>query len=81
VSTQTLRRIYLAGLAVLAGAIVLNVLAGWIGLTTWYSFLTAAAAGPLKAVKGLSVGDWLFLLAIYPGLLGACAYGVLRTTD
>jgi hypothetical protein len=77
VSTHIVQRIYLAGLAVLAVAIVLNVLAGWIGLTTWYGFLTAAASGPLDAVKDLSVIDWLFLLAIYPGLLGTCAYLVI----
>ncbi len=79
-SGRALTSIYLAGLAVLTGAILLNVLAGWAGLATWYSFLTATS-GPLEAVRGLSVGDWLFLLAIYPGLLGACAYGVLRTRD
>ncbi len=83
VSTRTLRRVYLTGLAVLTGAIVLNVAAAWVGLATWYSFLTAAASGPLDAFRGLGAGDWLFLLVIYPGLLGACAYPVItsRSSD
>jgi hypothetical protein len=72
-------KIYLAGLVVLAGAIALNVLAGWIGLATWYEFLRSMTqTGVLEAIKALRVWDWLFLLAIYPACLGACAYVVLR---
>lgn len=76
---MVLLRIYVAGLAVLVGAIALNVLAGMIGLATWYSLLgSAGEVGVLAAIKRLTLADGLFLLVIYPGLLGACAYGVLR---
>ena len=72
-------KIYLAGLVVLAGAIVLNVLAGWLGLATWYDFLRSMTKiGVLEAIKALRVWDWLFLLVIYPACLGAFAYPVLR---
>ncbi len=72
-------KIYLAGLVVLAGAIVLNVLAGWLGLATWYDFLRSMTqTGVLEAIKALRVWDWLFLLVIYPACLGAFAYPVLR---
>ncbi|MGC9395114.1 MAG: DUF7672 family protein [Anaerolineae bacterium] len=72
-------KIYLAGLVVLAGAIVLNVLAGWISLATWYDFLRSMPQiGVLEALKALGVWDWLFLLIIYPACLGAFAYPVLR---
>jgi uncharacterized membrane protein YczE len=76
-SRQALGTSYLAGLAVLTAAILLNVLAGRLGLSTWYGFLAAAASDPLSAVRDLRAGDWLFLLVIYPGLLGACAYPVI----
>jgi hypothetical protein len=72
-------RIYRAGIAILVGAIIMNVAAGALGLATWYTFLTAAGRGAAAAVRSLRAVDWLFLLIIYPGLLGACAYPVLRT--
>lgn len=31
-------KIYLAGVALLVAAILLNLLSGWLGLATWYSF-------------------------------------------
>jgi len=72
-------KIYLAGLVVLIGAIVLNVLAGWIGLATWYEFLRSVTQnGILEAINALHIWDWLFLMAIYPTCLGAFAYPVLR---
>ncbi len=72
-------KIYLAGVVVLAGAIVLNVLAGWLGLATWYDFLgSMTKIGVVEAIKALRVWDWLFLLTIYPACLGAFAYPVLH---
>ncbi len=76
---MTILKIYLAGLVVLVGAIVLNVLAGWLGLATWYDFLGSVTQGGIReALKALRVWDWLFLLALYPACLGAFAYVVLR---
>jgi len=75
---MTILKVYLAGLVVLAGAIVLNVLAGTIGLTTWYGFLTAVTrTGMLAAAKQLRVVEWLFLLVIYPACLGGFAWVIL----
>ncbi len=72
-------RIYLAGLVVLVGAIALNVLAGWLGLATWYDFLgSMTKIGVVEAIKALRVWDWLFLFAVYPACLGVFAYPVLR---
>jgi len=72
-------KIYLAGLVVLAGAIVLNVLVGWLGLATWYDFLRSMTQiGVLETIKALRVWDWLFLFVVYPACLGAFAYVVLR---
>ncbi len=72
-------KIYLAGLAVLAGAIALNLLAGVLNLATWYSFLNALRdLGVSEALKSLNIVDVVFLLRLYPAALGACAYLVLR---
>lgn len=72
-------KIYLAGLAVLVGAIALNLLAGVLNLATWYSFLNALRdLGVSEALKSLNIVDVVFLLLLYPAALGACAYLVLR---
>ncbi len=76
---MVLLKIYLAGMAVLAGAIALNVLAGAWHITTWYGFLDMVKVlGPGAALRALRVVDVLFLVGLYPAALGACAYLVLR---
>ncbi len=71
-------KIYLAGLAVLAGAIVSNLLAGAAGLSTWYDFINSITVlGLTGAITGLTAINLGFLLFIYPALLGTCAYIVL----
>jgi hypothetical protein len=68
-------KIYLAGLFVLVAAIGLNLLAGLLGLATWYSFLTSASQQGLpSALNGLKIWDYLFLFLLYPGLLGLSAF-------
>lgn len=48
-------KIYLSGLSILAGAIVLNWLASALGLATWYEFLKSAGqAGPAAAIRELN---------------------------
>ena len=74
-----LLRIYLAGLAILISAIAMNVVASIVGLATWYQVLTfAVEVGAGATIQDLRVTDLLFLLLIYPGLLGAVAYAVLH---
>ena len=72
-------RIYLAGLAVLAGAIAMNIAAKALGLATWYDFLQSAAdLGAAQAIRNLRPLDGLFLVLIYPAALGLFAWLVLR---
>jgi hypothetical protein len=72
-------RIYLAGLAVLAGAIVVNMLAGAAGLKTWYDVLKPIPeVGMMAVVRTLTVPEILFLFLLYPALLGLCAFLVFR---
>lgn len=68
-------KIYLAGLVVLIVAILLNMLANLVGLTTWYSFLTQVSQqGFSSAVQDLTAIEMLFLILLYPLLLGVAAY-------
>jgi hypothetical protein len=70
-----LLRIYLAGMAVLLAAIGLNLLANFMGLSTWYDFLgTVSEQGLMAALRRLSALDYLFLIVLYPFLLGLAAY-------
>jgi hypothetical protein len=74
-------RIYLAGLAVLVGAIIVNLLAGAVGLRTWYDVLKPIPeAGVMVVVRTLTAVEILFLFLLYPALLGLCAYLVLKIT-
>jgi hypothetical protein len=71
----TLLKIYLAGMAVLMAAIGLNLLANLLGLSTWYDFLGAVSQdGLMVALRRLSALDYLFLIVLYPLLLGLAAY-------
>lgn len=59
-------KIFLLGIIILAGAIILNTLASRIGLLNWYDFLET----PSKADHI----SYLWLFIIYPMILGVIAY-------
>jgi len=81
-SPMILLKIYLAGLVVLITAIGLNLLANALGLSTWYDFLTLASQqGFFHTLKNLKPVDFLFLILLYPGLLGLSAYLTFRLTS
>jgi hypothetical protein len=71
-------QIFLTGLGILLVAIFLNFLASYFGLETWYSFLgLVQEINFLKIVKD----NWLsfiFLVLLYPFLLGLTAYYILK---
>jgi len=58
--------IYLSGIIILLGAILLNLLASYAGLATWYDFLKNPGKGSLFTYI------WLFI--IYPLGLGVLVY-------
>ena len=67
--------VFAVGLAVLAGAIIINWLAGLLGISTWYTFLSSVSKnGLLKALVGNSIISNLFLFILYPLLLGMIGY-------
>jgi len=51
------------GLRILLSAIVLNILACFVGLSAWYDFLN-------KPSKVLSWDNYIFLFFVYPFILG-----------
>jgi hypothetical protein len=63
---------FIAGVAILIGAIVINGFAMHFKITTWYDYLKS------KKKKKLNLLSILFLFIIYPLLLGAIACCVLN---
>lgn len=72
-------KIFLAGWVILIVAIALNSLAVKFGISTWYPFLESIGEnGLVKSFKEVSIISKLFLFLIYPFLLGAAGYLVLK---
>ncbi len=68
-------KIYLSGAVILAGAIVVNAIAYYFSIPTWYDlFQLVPQKGLAEALGGLSPGSVLFLFLVYPFLLGLLAY-------
>jgi len=61
-------RLYLIGVGILVTAIIANILAGKMGLKSWYDFLTSLnARHGFAGLRGLDLA-WLFV--VYPLTLG-----------
>jgi hypothetical protein len=58
--------IFITGLIILIGAILLNALAHKLKLKTWYEFV--------KQRRDTSVVSYVWLYVLYPGALGLLAY-------
>jgi len=72
-------KIFLAGWVVLVGAILINMIAKFIGIPTWYDFLEKVRElGFLLAFKNAGIISLIFLFGIYPTLLGALAFVILE---
>lgn len=73
--TTLLVKIYGHGLALLAVAIVLNLVAKTLGIATWYDFILAMqSSGFVSAAKHIGVVSLLFLFVLYPLALGGVMY-------
>lgn len=72
-------KVFLTGWGILIAAIILNIIALRLGITTWYPFFEEInKTGFNKAFSGLSFISKFFLIVIYPLGLGAIAYLILR---
>jgi hypothetical protein len=68
-------KIGLTGFAILLAAILLNILANAIGLATWYDFLgSLSRQGLMGSLRSLKALDYIFLIVLYPVMLGLAAY-------
>jgi hypothetical protein len=67
--------IFIIGIIILVGAIIINSLATYLSLTTWFSFIESISqSGFLTTLKEQSILSLLFLFIIYPLLLGLLAW-------
>lgn len=68
-------RFYLVGFVILIIAIAMNMLARGFGVATWYDFLNQVSdIGLTSALQHLHLFDYLFLILIYPLVLGGAAF-------
>ncbi len=66
-------RIYFLGIIILIFAILINGIASYIGLKTWYDFLQGLSLKtPIKEL--LSFFDIFWLFVLYPFLLGVSCF-------
>jgi len=63
-------KVYLSGLFILVAAIIFNMMASFIGLMSWYDFLTKISESGRKAFSQPGWLDYLWLMIGYPSLLG-----------
>jgi hypothetical protein len=71
--------IFITGILILSGAIIMNLMANLIGLVTWYDFLLN-----LNSIKinNISINDFfslIYLFLVYPFTLGLIAYLSLKS--
>ena len=62
-------RLYIIGLLILIIAIIANVIAGKIGLSTWYDFGPDFFIQGFPIIKEVGVINFLWLFIIYPLML------------
>ena len=63
-------KIYIIGICILLVAIVANVVAGKIGIMTWYDFGTDFFTKVIKAIKEAGILNCIWLFIGYPLVLG-----------
>lgn len=67
-------RIYVIGLVILVGAILLNGIIAKLGILGWYDFLAGLQTEGKKVFSRMRVVDFMWLFFIYPFLLGGAFY-------
>ena len=70
--------IFAIGFGILIGAIVINILANMLGITTWYTFAKNISKQGIKAITETGILSLIFLFIIYPFLLGLIGYSIAR---
>jgi hypothetical protein len=63
-------KIYIIGVCVLLIAIIANIVAGILGLSSWYDALSLFQKSGWSSMKQLRFLDYAWLFVLYPFLLG-----------
>lgn len=63
-------KIYITGVAILIVAILANILAGLLGLMSWYDALITLQKNGVNALKQWRWMDYAWLFLLYPFILG-----------
>ncbi|MDZ7611680.1 MAG: hypothetical protein U5L10_02860 [Candidatus Moranbacteria bacterium] len=71
-------KIFVSGIGILAVAMVVNFLADFLGLETWYSFIAKIREKGFGDVLKAKWQHLLFLFFVYPFVLGLAGYWTLR---
>ena len=71
--------IFMTGVFILVGAIIINSLAKTIGLTTWYDLLINLKNNGIKELSNTNFLSLIFLFVIYPLVLGTIGYFSLNS--
>ena len=67
--------IFVTGASVLLTAIIVNIIATWMSLTTWYGFVEVVGEqGFLNGLEKADLASIVFLFLIYPFVLGIAGY-------
>lgn len=72
-------QVFVVGLGILFVAIIANMLANVLGLTTWYAFIeNIGKLGLWEALSKEKIFSLLFMFVLYPLILGATGYYLAR---
>ena len=72
-------KIIIIGFAILIVAIIMNLMASVMGITTWHTFfLHMKENGLVSALKNAGIFSLFFMLIVYPFLLGTTAYYTIK---
>lgn len=66
--------IFIVGVVILVGAIIINLIASALGLSTWFKFVADVQADGFAAFAKQGILSLLYLFVIYPAVLGALGY-------
>jgi hypothetical protein len=72
-------KILAIGFGILSGAIIMNILADTLEISTWYSFIVRLNNnGLITEITGESLFSLFFLFILYPFLLGLIGYLITK---
>jgi len=72
-------KIQFIGFGILLGAILINIIANLIGLSSWYTLINnIVQLGFIDTIKQTNIISIIFLIIIYPFLLGLIGYKLIK---